>query len=227
MRRARKVEGLRDYRCLRACLVWILAAAFGLSLALRYLSLPDLGEGYLAELAGRVWDGLFLQAILTGLLGVLGYALAASAAARRMIRGRLSPPDRVTRGLAALCGLPGDAVARPAGWALFADHGAGHLAAPVRDAAAMFPAVGFLGTVVGVSIAIGGLEGVLAGGDSAILLAGLRTAFDTTFLGLVAALLLGLMSLGLAATERAAQAIRDAELAAAAARPGRAAPSAA
>ena len=50
--------------------------------------------------------------------------------------------------------------------------------------------LGFLGTVIGVSMAVAGLETALLEEDPGRLIAGLSTAFDTTFLGLVGALLL-------------------------------------
>lgn len=65
--------------------------------------------------------------------------------------------------------------------------------APLRDAAALFPGLGFLGTVIGVSFAIGGLQLVIDGGDPSELIDGLRTAFDTTFIGLVASLTLTIL----------------------------------
>ena len=50
--------------------------------------------------------------------------------------------------------------------------------------------LGFIGTVVGVSIAIGGLNKVLETGDTKALLDGLRVAFDTTLIGLFASVTL-------------------------------------
>jgi hypothetical protein len=50
--------------------------------------------------------------------------------------------------------------------------------------------LGFLGTVVGVSLAVGGLEAAMLEEDPRELIRGLSTAFDTTFLGLSGALLL-------------------------------------
>lgn len=53
----------------------------------------------------------------------------------------------------------------------------------------LFPALGFLGTIVGVSLAVAGLDSAMKQNDPAALIAGLATAFDTTFIGLVAAIL--------------------------------------
>mmetsp|Transcript_22853 Transcript_22853/g.38178 ORF Transcript_22853/g.38178 Transcript_22853/m.38178 type:complete len:163 (-) Transcript_22853:3055-3543(-) len=63
---------------------------------------------------------------------------------------------------------------------------------PLRDAAALFTGLGFLGTVYGISVAIDGLRGVISGGDPEGLIIGLRTAFDTTFIGLIASLVLAI-----------------------------------
>jgi len=54
----------------------------------------------------------------------------------------------------------------------------------------MFTAVGFMGTIIGVSIAVAGLKQAMVDKDPATLIGGLSTAFDTTFLGLSGAVLL-------------------------------------
>ncbi len=48
--------------------------------------------------------------------------------------------------------------------------------------------LGFLGTVIGVSLAVGGLRDAMLEQDPTSLIVGLSTAFDTTFLGLVGAI---------------------------------------
>ncbi len=48
--------------------------------------------------------------------------------------------------------------------------------------------LGFLGTVIGVSLAVGGLRDAMLAQDPTSLIVGLSTAFDTTFLGLVGAI---------------------------------------
>ncbi len=53
----------------------------------------------------------------------------------------------------------------------------------------LFPALGFLGTIIGVSLAVAGLDAAMKQNDPAVLISGLATAFDTTFIGLVAAIL--------------------------------------
>ena len=57
-------------------------------------------------------------------------------------------------------------------------------------AQSLFTALGFIGTIVGVSQAVSGLESAMQDNNPAGLIAGLSTAFDTTFLGLGAAVLL-------------------------------------
>ncbi len=54
----------------------------------------------------------------------------------------------------------------------------------------VFTSLGFLGTVIGVSLAVAGLSSAMSDGDPSELIGGLSTAFDTTFIGLSAAVLL-------------------------------------
>lgn len=54
----------------------------------------------------------------------------------------------------------------------------------------LFTSLGFLGTIVGVSLAVGGLDAAMQDGEPTGLICGLSTAFDTTFLGLVGAIAL-------------------------------------
>lgn len=62
--------------------------------------------------------------------------------------------------------------------------------------------LGFLGTVIGVSMAVSGLEQAMMEQEPVPLIRGLSTAFDTTFLGLSGAILLLLL-------RRIAEIIRD------------------
>ncbi|KAA5598226.1 MotA/TolQ/ExbB proton channel family protein [Blastochloris sulfoviridis] len=52
----------------------------------------------------------------------------------------------------------------------------------------LFTSFGFMGTVVGISVAVAGLRQAMDAGDPSALIGGLYTAFDTTFLGLSGAL---------------------------------------
>ncbi|MEM8729470.1 MAG: MotA/TolQ/ExbB proton channel family protein [Pseudomonadota bacterium] len=54
----------------------------------------------------------------------------------------------------------------------------------------LFTSLGFLGTIIGISRAVAGLAPAMAAGEPGDLISGLSTAFDTTFLGLTAAILL-------------------------------------
>lgn len=54
----------------------------------------------------------------------------------------------------------------------------------------LFTSLGFLGTIMGVSMAVSGLEAAMNDGQPAGLICGLATAFDTTFLGLTASIML-------------------------------------
>lgn len=66
-----------------------------------------------------------------------------------------------------------------------------HNLAPLLFTVWVLPLLGFIGTVIGISQAIGGLETVIAaagapgGGGLAEVLGGLSFAFDTTFMGLI------------------------------------------
>lgn len=52
----------------------------------------------------------------------------------------------------------------------------------------LFTSFGFLGTIVGVSLAVAGLKKAMDAGEPDALVGGLSVAFDTTFLGLVGAI---------------------------------------
>jgi len=52
----------------------------------------------------------------------------------------------------------------------------------------LFTSFGFLGTIMGVSIAVSGLDEAMDSREPGLLIDGLGTAFDTTFLGLVGAI---------------------------------------
>lgn len=54
----------------------------------------------------------------------------------------------------------------------------------------LFTSIGFMGTIIGVSLAVAGLQDAMIEGDPGALIGGLSTAFDTTFLGLLGAVLL-------------------------------------
>lgn len=56
----------------------------------------------------------------------------------------------------------------------------------------LFTSFGFLGTIIGVSIAVSGLESAMESRNPTALIGGLGTAFDTTFLGLCGAILVTL-----------------------------------
>jgi hypothetical protein len=58
------------------------------------------------------------------------------------------------------------------------------------EAQTLFTSLGFLGTIVGISLAVAGLADAMKVKDPAGLIDGLSVAFDTTFLGLGAAITL-------------------------------------
>ncbi|MGR3467997.1 MAG: MotA/TolQ/ExbB proton channel family protein [Shimia sp.] len=70
------------------------------------------------------------------------------------------------------------------------DHARGPYDAFAGWAGTVFTSLGFLGTVVGISLAVGGLAEAMEAQAPDALIAGLATAFDTTFLGLSGAIAL-------------------------------------
>ena len=54
----------------------------------------------------------------------------------------------------------------------------------------LFTSLGFMGTIIGISLAVSGLRDAMTAGEPGALIQGLSTAFDTTFLGLSGAVLL-------------------------------------
>lgn len=78
-------------------------------------------------------------------------------------------------------------------WGFTRRHGVDFAAAYDRYgiwAQTLFTSLGFLGTIIGVSLAVGGLEAAMTDDDPGALIAGLSTAFDTTFIGLTASVLI-------------------------------------
>lgn len=189
---------LEAYRPLRACFMWILLANAVYFLWHRFFWVPqDMPDGYLPQLAARFFEAPFYAVMGMTFLGTLIYGLCLLLVARSLPSDR---PSRLLAFAAPLVGLPRAIARQKAARHTFFDTGIFHAIAPIRDAATLFPGVGFLGTVVGISLAIGGLTDILDGGEPAALLNGLRTAFDTTFLGLVAALALGVLVMVLDST---------------------------
>jgi hypothetical protein len=211
--------GLTGYHCG----AWMLLA-FALFFTLRHYDLiptvpqADLHSAYgyvvqyLYDVSGRIMKDAFCLPEALAFIGSLAYALSLLLAVRRMkawTREAVAsnePDGRAWRNL--LVGLPVSlnrgAIER------FVARGAAHTTAPVRDAITLFPAIGFLGTVVGITIALGGLPKVMASRDTDQLISGLLTAFDTTFLGLVAALSLTLVQFSIdRATEQMAALIDE------------------
>ena len=177
--------------CTRALVLW--CAFFGIVLngLVRYGVLPSAegAEGYLAGIYERSRTTLFYQLMIAVFVGCALYTVALVATLGQWLRDpQLGAPGTRQR-TAILAGLgntgPGAKDWKEAGPVVLSV-----AANQVRDAAVLFPAVGFIGTVVGVSLAIGGLGDVLDSGETAPLLEGLRIAFDTTLIGLVASVVL-------------------------------------
>jgi hypothetical protein len=166
---------------------------------------------YLPGLYARIVADPIYQLYLASPIGVLGYGMCMLAAFKARIRLRQSGGDMTKLGQLVhwLSGLPTARSNDNSRWRAAVDYGIQYANAPVRDAAVIYPGLGFLGTVVGISIAIGGLPKAAANQDLAELTYGLRVAFDTTFFGLVAALLLSLIVLAAQALQAEADALDD------------------
>lgn len=126
--------------------------------------------------AGIIWTATLYGWSVQNDAGYLSGVLA---------RSLISPYQMVM--LSALCAVPLHAL-----WT-FAHYGVASAVsydAFGQWAQTLFTSLGFLGTIIGVSLAVAGLEEAMSNGEPGGLIAGLSTAFDTTFLGLLAALFL-------------------------------------
>lgn len=193
--------GLTDYACARACLAWMLAS-FAVFFAAKHYGLLDgvavvgASDGYLAGVLSRFLSQPFYQAMGLSFVGCCAYGVVLFITLKSLVNNLhqavLKNQELRHTWFSIFVGLP-RSIASTEGWRRFIERGASYATSPLRDAATLFPALGFLGTVIGVSIAIGALEDVLASGDVSALMVGLRTAFDTTFIGLCAALVLTIL----------------------------------
>lgn len=146
--------------------------------------------GWGGALAGRVAESpaklamalTVLAAAIYGLLQIAAAALDEAAAVGRSRPGLAGRTLRWLSGRAGFQPMRGYLVAA-------ADWGGDALLAPLRLGVSLFPMVGFVGTVIGLSAAIEGLPGAI-GDDAALapVLDSLHVAFDTTLIGLVGAL---------------------------------------
>lgn len=196
-------NGLAGYGCLRACLLWVLFPSAIITLLFHWRVFPSPSAeavadatAYLPGLFSRTLNSQVYQLFISSTLGVLCYAVlvVVSLGARVRMRRNGLRMSAVNRLAHRLCGVPFPQPDHD-DWRRFVDHGADYAIAPMRDAALIYPGLGFLGTVVGISISVGGLAKALASQDLTELTTGLRIAFDTTFFGLVASLLISLLVL--------------------------------
>ena len=177
---------------LRALIAWILFFFFIYILIRRYELSPSfelvLSEGFASGLYSRFWQNYFYGSMVAVLFGCLVYSL--------LLNYSLNTKNkRIQRALLLLVGV--NTVSEFDIRKYVKDGWFDLSLSPLTDTAAMFPGIGFLGTVIGISIAIGGLEEVMSGQEPTVLISGLRTAFDTTFIGLVASLVLSVFNMSI------------------------------
>lgn len=179
---------MTSLRCTRALLLWCAFVGLVAWFLLRYDLLPSAEgmEGYLPSLYERTRASFYYQSMIVFFLGCIAYCISLIATLGKW--QRYSDVD-ASAWSARLVGL-GSTGPDSRDWNLVGPVVIILAANPIRDAAILFPAVGFIGTVVGVSLAIGGLNEVIDSGETAPLLDGLRIAFDTTLIGLVASVVL-------------------------------------
>lgn len=180
--------------------VLFIAAVLALPMALRYdtghgapetLSLAVAeagGGGWLGDFGTRLFVSPFKIVLAWGVLVSLVYGLAqilALGADRRQARaGSAWPGAAVPRFLSGRARTGGTGYLH-----ITASWGADTLLGPLRLGVTLFPMLGFIGTVVGLSEAIRNLPAAVKDQDQLQpVLDDLYVAFDTTFLGLVGAL---------------------------------------
>lgn len=169
----------RSTFALSAFLVVLATLAVGLN---RYSLLTAFPEEttFLQGVWNRSIDSVYYQGLIVGWLACVLYGLTVFVVFS--LWTRRGAGGTVQRGVTAMTGLP-RTLPHPGSERALIFRAA---LSPLREATVLFPALGFIGTVIGVSLAIGGLNDVIETGETAALLDGLRIAFDTTLLGLVA-----------------------------------------
>lgn len=173
----------RRLRCLGAWLLWIIVLFILFLLALRFQIFPTVPEdqGFLLGILSRSLTDVFYGFLISGMIASISYGLCL------LLITQHGPQTYPL--LARMVGL--DRVGQRQ---FDVENTTFNITrSPLRDAVTLFPGLGFLGTVIGVSIAIGGLEDVMSGQPPTELIAGLRTAFDTTFIGLISSLILSIL----------------------------------
>ena len=175
------------YRALTSAFLWMLGATFLVALLCRFAA-PDVvveTDGFLLGLFSRITASSWYQLFIGAGLGMIGYGLCL-----RFALGDSPSAGLFSRLVGVLDLADTEVQADQRGLTEVTNYAL----APLRDAAAIFPGLGFLGTVIGVSIAIGSLDAVVETGDTADLMTGLRSAFDTTFFGLTFSVVLSLIA---------------------------------
>jgi hypothetical protein len=206
------------YRPVRALLFWLMVGAAVVALlrlaptagGARSAAATSAAGGLAAGIVSGIWRRSladpYCQIMLAGAIGILLYGAAqwvavareTTAAVARTERRPAEPAPSAAARIAAdllarLTGRPSvDSDALAANLVHVRD-GIDLLLYPLRYAQTLFPAIGFVGTVIGISGAVRALPDVIRNHAVDELLRSLHVAFDTTFLGLVTASLVGIM----------------------------------
>lgn len=199
-------------RCLLAWTVLIAAAMWALRDAL-YLAgvelsyqraanwLSRMGDDWLGKVVDRLGTSLFEQMQVVLFLIALGYGLGQIVAAW-MDRAVMLNPTRPLLRRPTSARLASLILARPLSFLngtttpqerkLHFAQGREIVFSPLKLGLWLFPVLGFLGTIIGISAAIERLPDAMKerGGQLTAVVSQLHFAFDTTFLGLIAAIVL-------------------------------------
>jgi len=212
------MDPAHDYRPIRALSFWVLFSAGFIGLVVLNLDLnassaetstnpvTDKANGlsFLSGILAGIWSRSLTNAyglmMITAGLGCLLYAAAQWVALERESGFDAPPATDATHAmlpartsfLHLITGRPFIEPTLLAAEKTHLDTGVDMLLYPLRYGQTLFPAVGFIGTILGISGAVRDLPKVIEDQSLDGLMAGLYVAFDTTFLGLVVAALLGI-----------------------------------
>lgn len=198
---AREYKNLKDYSCLRAAFLWLLLVCGGglIFFRLRILTLPSpegIQTNYLNGIYSRLIESFSYQFFVLAIIAMTFYGIFALIGLFFHIKTweTTKPTSWIGKMAQRFSGIPHHNLNLKQKQTLV-KFGFSYTNLPIRDAAVLCPAIGFIGTVIGISIAIGGLPEAMQDRNIENMMSGLRTAFDTTFIGLAGSLILSIIIL--------------------------------